>query len=225
MILRRDFLTAGFGIALAVALPSCGRSAELGYRMTVEVDTPSGLRKGSSVIRLNIHRGPIKWPNAGATVDISGEAVAVDLPGGKTLFVLLNKSGFPDGAAYIPGEALEPSEHFGKYAAVNRYKEMKAMTKVGVLPPDAYPTFVTFGDPADPMTVKEVNPEDLAATFGEGVSLRRITVQITNAAVTKKIETKLPWVKGHPEESIIPKEYRKNFKEIKYLKKSDFKRG
>ena len=56
-------------------------------------------------------------------------------------------------------------------------------------PLDAWPMFVTFGDPADPKTVREVSPESI------GVS--NITVEMTDDDVTTGIEERLPWVLTH----------------------------
>lgn len=53
---------------------------------------------------------------------------------------------------------------------------------------------VTFGDLADPTTMAEVDPDDLTKTFGEAVSLKRITVQITDDPVTTGIEMRLGWL-------------------------------
>ncbi len=39
-----------------------------------------------------------------------------------------------------------------------------------------------------------VDPDDFAASFGEGVSLKRITVQITDDPVTTGIEERLGWL-------------------------------
>jgi hypothetical protein len=53
---------------------------------------------------------------------------------------------------------------------------------------------VTFGDLADPTSVARVDPDDLASTFGEGVRLRRITVELTDDLVTTGIEKRLGWL-------------------------------
>ena len=39
-----------------------------------------------------------------------------------------------------------------------------------------------------------IDPDDLAATFGEGVGLKRIAVQMTDDPVTTGIEQRLGWV-------------------------------
>jgi hypothetical protein len=47
-----------------------------------------------------------------------------------------------------------------------------------------FPFLVRFADPRDPKSVVAVDPADLASHFGEGVTLRRVTVTITDDEVT-----------------------------------------
>ena len=104
---RRSFLEL-LGTAVLVPLIGCaGPRFTYRYRMTVEVDTPAGLRTGSSVIEVTT-----RWDNApphasGVHSRVRGQAVAVDMPGGDTLFALLrnDKSGI-DAAQYYAREAL-----------------------------------------------------------------------------------------------------------------------
>ena len=55
------------------------------YRMTVEVETPSGVRSASGVVVVTPYRGY----NPGGTTRFSGDAVFVDLGAAKNLVVLL----------------------------------------------------------------------------------------------------------------------------------------
>jgi hypothetical protein len=56
---------------------------------------------------------------------------------------------------------------------------------------------VTFTDIIYPTTVKQVNPTNLVASFGPGVSLKRITLEITDEPVTEgKIEQILPCLRS-----------------------------
>ena len=62
------------------------------------------------------------------------------------------------------------------------------------IPRSHYPLLVTFTDIIDPTTVKVVDPDNLAETFGPGASLKRITLEITDEPVTEgKIESVLGW--------------------------------
>jgi hypothetical protein len=51
---------------------------------------------------------------------------------------------------------------------------------------------VRFKDEKDPKTVEAVDPANLAASFGDGVRLKRVTIETTTDPVTTGIERRLP---------------------------------
>jgi hypothetical protein len=71
---------------LAFALSACGTAPEVHYRMTIEVDTPEGLKTGSSVWAWRIAKGGLGNPYSGR---FRGQAITVDLGERGTLFGLL----------------------------------------------------------------------------------------------------------------------------------------
>lgn len=82
------------------------------------------------------------------------------------------------------------------------------------LPPEGWPLMVTFDDVSDPKTLRKVHPADLAASFGPGVRLKGVTLEVTKAAETKgKVEPVLGWLeavgrdranlKGKPENGLV----------------------
>ena len=56
------------------------------------------------------------------------------------------------------------------------------------------PFLVRFRDEKDPKTVEAVDPSNLAASFGVGVRLKRVTMETTSDAVTTSIEKRLGWL-------------------------------
>ncbi|MGL4239164.1 hypothetical protein [Tabrizicola sp.] len=73
------------------------------------------------------------------------------------------------------------------------------------LPTEGWPMLVTFDNIASPETVREVDPEDLGAVFGEGVRLKAVTLEITREAVTEgRVEGLLGWLGPYPEPHLIP---------------------
>jgi hypothetical protein len=136
---------------------------------------------------------------------IKGEAVVVDLPGGKTLFALLRSENNVDWASYVyvylaPQKKGEPfAEQLDNVLEVTGKQTLPRMwPPVAFLKErSAYPMMVTFGDLADPTSVAQVNPDDLAANFGEGAKLKRITVELTNDPVTTGIEKRLGWLPSY----------------------------
>lgn len=199
MMARRVVLgvLAGSAIALLGGCGLIGNSISYRYRLTVEVETPEGLKTGSSVIEVTVTEQ--KGIN-GSHLDVKmkGEAVAVDLPGGQTLFALLDK------AASAPTDAVE--EQLGLLPVDSNWRDtarrIKAQTDVFELPRSitvrgkdvaTYPTLVYFRDLSDPRSVETVLPTNLASSFGLGVRLKRITIQVTDDEVTEGIEKRFPW--------------------------------
>jgi hypothetical protein len=58
------------------------------------------------------------------------------------------------------------------------------------------PDLVTFADINDPKTVILVDPDDLEATLGPGVSWNEITLEMTDEPITNGLVTKLPWLRA-----------------------------
>lgn len=219
---RRLFLCTSLAAGGALALSGCELfypSASLRYRMTVEVDTPEGLKTGSSVIETTISDGPGLGDASGINYTLKGEAIAVDLPGGRTLFALLRgvEQGSPSdyhaglllnllgaGVPTIPPmpRRYEPQEWVDAFREARRLKPMLVIPPKIERYPDRVkkgrdvilPLLVTFTDIRDPKTVIKVDPDDMAKSFGPGVTLRRITLQITDDPVTTGIEKRLAWL-------------------------------
>ena len=166
------------------------------YRITVEVDTPQGLRTESSVWETSAWEGS-GIPDTAIRSSVRGEAVAVDLPGG-TLFALLR------------GQDMDVNYSVGLVSSQLRQTPVQGVTITGdwkqnrrqiasrkpgvTLTPDLYPLLVRFRDLSSPASVATVDPAALAASFGPGVRLRRIVVQVTDERVTEGIENRLPWL-------------------------------
>ncbi len=203
-------------------ISSCGQASGQNYppyryRLTVEVDTPSGLRTGSSVIEVRTSvAGKYAIPSPGQVFSrVTGEAVAVDLPGNQRLFALLRSEESYDWAAGILEGQTEPipvkerlrMRKEGKDPFDERMRRTLALTGVHVLPRwqrpskikaqnmhriSGYPILARFRNIRDARSIEWVNPDDLSATFGNGVKLRRITVERTNEAVTTRIQNLIP---------------------------------
>lgn len=160
-------------------------------RLAIEIETPNGLRSGGSVVAVLVGTSP-KWaPGEGAGGmggKITGEASFVEVVPGRYLFALLSEDlerlAFD---LFFERKGKDPE----KIAA-----ELEHLRGVRDVPRDHYPMLVTFGDISDPTTVTRVDPDDLAASFGSGVSLKRITLEITDEPVTTgRVDRVLGWLR------------------------------
>jgi hypothetical protein len=220
---RREALALLAAVA-ALALPGCGvageRLPDFRYRLTVEVETPEGLRTGSSVIEVStMVAGRYSIPNPGKVIHrVKGEAVTVDLGSRGTLFALLRSDDNVDWAKNVmyrlAPEVPRTRDADGRFDA-HRYlhagyaamlKRREPIELPRTFPDQAHlrdqpalPMLVRLRDIADPRTVEKVDPDDLAATFGKGVKLRRITMQVTDEPVTTGITNRLAWLGEYPE--------------------------
>lgn len=189
--------------ALCASLPmlmtaGCGEPAQepmppYRYRLRVIVETPQGLREGSSVIQ-------VQWQPAifgAAGYKMVGEAVAVDLPDNQTLFVTL-RSG-RDNADWSAW-ALSGIVPDVRYPEGEPRVETPVPREVRIAPKGSremmpnWPTFVKFRDQNISETIEEVDPDDLAKSFGPGIKLKSLTIQFTTDPITTGIEKRLPWV-------------------------------
>lgn len=191
------FLCAG------LALGGCGRSASYRYKLTLSLDTPDGVKTGFNVVEIDAF--DVIIPARGIGHKPAGQALYVDLgPGRRPLVALLTRKRratdpwptFPGWAEDAPGEALA-RQCLGANTPQDWLDEVKATagcTKPVAITTADLPDLITFGDVNDPKSVMLVDADDLAATFGPGVSWRSMTLQATDEPLTKGIEKELPWI-------------------------------
>lgn len=204
---RRTILAAGLGAPLVLA--GCGSPliVDYRYRFKVVVRVDGEEREGSSVFRVRF-RDNRKNPTIGYSPGAGPEAVTVwaespivDLgPRHGLLFATLQRV-FPNMSggyvAYMfPRVAIEFFERpFDEQASA--LKEMPSLTEEYIFPERLWPTFVRFADLSVPASVQEVTPTNVAAIYGPGAALVRVTAQITDEPPTRRIHEVLPWVLAH----------------------------
>ena len=171
------------------------------YRLTVEVETSAGIRSASGVLAVTPDRG---YNNRGKTL-ASGDAVFVDLGGGKNLVALLahpDKTLDLDGINYVALRAYGAAG--GQRVSFN---QMSRTTGVVPVTGALIPVLATFADPAEPKSMRSVAPDNLEASLGPGFRLQRVTAEVVpngfwpvdfggplGEPVTRAIRAKLPWL-------------------------------
>ena len=173
------------------------------YRLTVEVETPEGIKSAAGIMAVH----PDRSYSRGGHTRTSGDAVFVDLGGGRNLLALLahvdNKSIDLDGMNYV---ALRAYKAAGRNPSFN---EMSRMTGAVPVTGALIPVLVTFAVLGDPGTARTVLPDDLEAALGKGFHLHGISAEVVpngfwpldfggpfGDPVTRGIVAKLPWWDG-----------------------------
>jgi hypothetical protein len=178
-------------------------SYEWRQKITVEVETPQGPVSASSVAEIAWWGVPKILPDATPRDwSVRAEAVVVPLPDGRYLFALVKTAEVIARAVFF--DPLPKGRDPYLYPA-SQMKQFRG--EVHDIQPENYPLLVTFDDIDDPTTVKRVDPDDLAASFGPGASLKRITLEITDEPVTEgEVEKLLGWLEevGRERGSLIP---------------------
>ena len=173
-------------IGLCLLLGWCSMpTAHYRYRLTVEVDTPQGVKSGSAVQE-------VTWDYAYGVItsfiaSMRAEAVFVDLgpgPDGKPRHVI----------ALVPGADLVPKSlgyRFKEpdYQSYARLPGVHAVEIIDYRPGSpshpGYPQFVTFPDIADPASARALSGKgnDFELAFGAGHALRRMTFEMVSPGV------------------------------------------
>lgn len=203
-----SMMNCNFRLAIALcavlALTGCGRSASYRYKLTLSLDTPEGERTAFNVVEVRYF--DVSMPMRGIMHESKGQAVYVDLGSGRRpLIALLTVP-----TAGLPG--VGPRRWFFKEAigviadhchdlkriqdlinVVEKMGECEAPISIEIAD---LPDLVTFADVNDPSSVMLVDPLNLSAALGSGISWRSMTLQATSDPNVTGIEKQLPWLAG-----------------------------
>ncbi len=180
---RTKAVLAGAVIALAIGAAACtpakammGFKNELvRYRVTVEIETPEGIKIGSAVREVGAYTEPSILPDQGGTsYNITkGEAVVIDLGQRGVVFALLG------------------DQHEARVVS----RALRLEGKLAIDMPSQ--RFVRFRDLNDPKTVEAVKSDDFAAVYGAGVLLKSVRAEYTEQEPTiGTVINYLPWLAG-----------------------------
>jgi hypothetical protein len=177
------------------------------YRMTVDVMVDGVVHSGSSVIEVQLEKQPLAQLGPPVLPKAIGEAVFVDLGGGRNVIALLAADNLRnvDYPEYLVGRHSNWSG--AENSDLARFTEATGSWE---LPRDQMPTFATFVNLADPATARSVLPDDFENVFGPEVHFKRVLIQMVPAGfrpfgllgvgltlggepMTSGIEKKIPW--------------------------------
>lgn len=180
-------------VAYAAAYPTLAYR----YKITIEVETSSGTKTGSSVLEVSIRQYP-KFLTLGKNdhqTSVRGEAIFVDLGDGRNLIALL---------------ALGPNaehERITLFAPLSFFKilitsandvkwarELKSQKGRRVFAGDMRPTLVTFADLSNPSSIRKISFDNPSKDLGILVREVRSWIEITNDPVTSTLRDRIPWI-------------------------------
>ena len=217
---RRDFAATVVVVAVLTLLPACSsddRFPDYQYKMTIYVDTPEGEKAYSSVRAVSqTEESSIQTSGTIVKSSVTGEAVILALPDGRTVYALLSSPGREGYAANIAEVALLPlvrrhdrdprfddlSSDANKSQDDNA-KDAQAMVKV--VGPRDLPRELkvnSLGRPIDPplktwpmfvMFDDPADPTTVREVRPEEAGIKRITIEVTNEPITEGIEKRLVW--------------------------------
>jgi hypothetical protein len=196
--------------AIAAGVKTVYPSGTWRYKITVNIETPEGLKTGSAVREVHIQTVPNYNPQVpGVDVQVKGEAAVIDLGKRGKVFSLLRNLYGPDYAYDVVFTAFPGPPGFTP-EGLKYYSHLK--NAKAILKSEQYPMFVRFRDINDPKTVEDLykletyehpngpgtetrirlKNDNFEKVFGKGVKLKSVEIEITDEPVTKKINKVLP---------------------------------
>ncbi|MDR3570975.1 MAG: hypothetical protein P4L81_02120 [Candidatus Pacebacteria bacterium] len=213
-------IVAALVLAGYVAYSLIYPTISLRYRLTLDVDVDGVTHTGSGVVEVVYKFEPHPF-----NIDdfqfypghLHGNAITVDL-GDRGLLFVVDTGSF----LYDPGARQPFAPRYTNLRALplraNDFDDGDPRPELVVdpktimavklnrqpidFPPKELPMLVRFRFLGDPPSVEQVNPLDLASTFGPGVRLLRATFQITDEPVTPIPDIWPKWLveyKDHPD--------------------------
>jgi len=188
-----------FCVAISVSLFKAFTPSEFSWhlKLTARIVTPEGPVTSSNVIEIRYKDNRLSGfglPEAsGVQSSVKGEALAVELPSKRVLFILLGDQAGQDTPADWPGRLWQSQSA--------TFDDLVALigSKIGAppeaLPAEQWPLMVTFRDLQNPDSLQVISGDDLSFWFGPGVRVDELSLQITREPATSgEITRLLPWL-------------------------------
>jgi hypothetical protein len=167
------------------------------YRLTIDVAVGDEIKRGSGVIETTWDKSD--WFGLDGrpwAVDVTGQAVVIDLGGRGLLFSLLtwdgarpplsngsNTSPSTDPASFLVA-AFTTGRIIGTgTTTADMLAEIERRRDVVEVAPSLLPMLVRFRNLKDPASVERVDPGDLAGIYGPDVKLVRVTAQVVPTGI------------------------------------------
>ncbi len=208
MICRRFLIALSLVALCASACSGADSHTSYRYKLTLVVNNNGKLISGYNVVAVRVSF--LHTLQESIDRQPKGEALVLEVGTGRLLVATLrNKdSNMPGSRGWgenAPFGVLLKAYGIEASAAAKNSKDWMAPTKENLrrlqrqsgprpIPFSSLPDLLTFANADDPNTVQLVDPNNLAASFGRGVTLQSATIEVTDEQLTRGIEKKLPWL-------------------------------
>lgn len=201
--MRRTFALGAMAAPLLAGCADPSKIVDYKYRLKVVVGSGAHEWQGESVIR-------VRWRDTSGdllrgynrfAISVWAEAAIIDCGANNGfVFALLRRARFGSPVPYFS----YPAYAFPRFAVrlfdasddevLPLLRRMASQTQEFDVPQEEWPMLVRFGDLSRPATVAPVEPIYLPPSHGLVARVKRVTMQITDAPVTRAILQKLPWL-------------------------------
>jgi hypothetical protein len=186
------------------------------YRLTINIETPNGIKTGTGVIAVYHAKDGGILPGVGGGTGIKGDAIFVDLGEGRNLVALLARgehASYVDGMddlawrAFLAAGYSGPVQDNGFTSRQLLFSDVKNLTGTVPLTGVLIPTLVILKDVTDPRSIVEVREDNLAAVLGPGYKIQGVLLTMLPVGlwpfdfggffgepVTRGLEKKLAWI-------------------------------
>lgn len=186
-------------LLVLILSPACSEEMpRYRYKMTVQISTPYGIREGSSVLEKRAQRrASFPGPEHGGVFGyVVGEAVRIDLGGGRAAYALLAE-GDSNGGNDIVQNAIIRQKTLGniKYNKIDYPTISSKISSTNYkisLEEEFYPLTIIFLDEKNPYTMENLKNNT------HGYKVTNVIIESTKEKITHKIENNIPWI-NHPE--------------------------
>ncbi len=154
------------------------------YKITVEIETPEGIKSGSAVREVRAWRNLVgALPDANEiTYEVIGEAAVVDIENNRVVLALPNYFRFLD-AFSVSRNNIQSVDHF-KQIQTGEARDISF---------NDY-SLIVFLDKNDPRSIATLTSKNIENKLGSRVKVKNIRIAITDEAVTSgRVRKHLKW--------------------------------
>lgn len=153
------------------------------YKITIEIETPEGIKSGAAVREVRAWKNAAKLINpdvAPIEYEVIGEAVVVDLGKRGLLFGLIDWDSYEEVYNSFPFNSFDVDKRLHYYRSL----KIGSMAKLQ----KRRPQLIAFKDLSDSKTLHRLSYEHLDDFFGNNVQFKQVIVEITDASVEWNID-------------------------------------